>query len=99
MTLPEKYDRIWTGIISGVLLPLLIAVFMFIFAKGDPNLSGWFHRISTAGMETNIISLCVFPNVLIFILFNYFDMLRASKGVLGITIFWAVVVFLVKFLL
>jgi hypothetical protein len=99
MTAAEKYDRIPTGIISGVLLPLIIAFFMFIFAKGDPTLGGWFHRISTAGMETNILSLCVFPNVLIFLLFNHFDMLRATKGVLAITIFWAVAVFLVKFLL
>jgi hypothetical protein len=98
MTIAEKYDRMPTGIISGILIPLIIAFFIFIFAKGDPGLSEWFHRISRAGMETNIISLCVFPNVLIFLLFNYFDMLRASRGVLGITIVWAVVVFLVKFL-
>jgi len=99
MTFTDKYDRIPTGVVSGVLLPLMIAFFMFVFAKGNPAPGEWFHRISTAGMETNIISLCVFPNVLIFVLFNHFDMLRASKGVLGITIFWAVVVFLVKFLL
>lgn len=99
MKLKEKYDRIPVGIIAGVLLPLVIAFFMFIFAKGDPTLIGWLERISKAGMETNIISLCVFPNVLAFLFFNHFDMLRASKGVLGTTIFWAAVVFLVKFLL
>jgi len=41
--------------------------------------------------------MCVFPNVLIFLLFNRFDMLRASRGVLGITMAWAIVVFIVKF--
>ncbi len=98
MTIAEKYDRMSTGIVSGVLLPLIVAFFIFIFAKGDPTLTQWFQKISTAGMETNIISLCVFPNVLIFLLFNHFDMLRASRGVLGITIFWALIVLLVKFL-
>ena len=98
MTLPEKYDRMPVGIISGIALPLIVAVFVYIFAKGDPTPAEWLKRISLAGVETHIISLCVFPNVLIFLLFNHFDMLRASRGVLGITIFWALIVFLVKFL-
>ncbi len=93
MTLTEKYDRMPTGMVSGILIPLIIAFFIFIFAKGNPSLSEWFHRIARAGMETNIISLCVFPNVLIFLLFNHFDMLKASRGVLGITIIWAVLFF------
>jgi len=96
MTIPEKYDKVITGALSGIILPLIIAFFIFIFAKGDPNLTEWFHRVSMAGVKTHIISLCVFPNVLIFLLFNHFDMLRASRGVLGITILWAVIVFLVK---
>lgn len=98
MTISEKYNRMSTGIFSGVLLPVIIAFFIFLFSKGNPSLGEWFHRISLAGVETNIISLCVFPNVLVFLLFNHFDMLKASRGVLGITIFWAVIVLLVKFL-
>jgi hypothetical protein len=98
MTIPEKYDRMHVGIISGFVLPLIVAVIVFLFAKGDPTPVEWLRKIKNAGVETNIISLCVFPNVLIFLLFNHFDMLRASRGVLGITIFWAVLVFLVKFL-
>jgi hypothetical protein len=94
----EKYDRLLTGIISGVMLPIIIVFFIFIFAKGDTSLQDWFIKISLAGVETHIISLCVFPNVLIFLLFNQFDMLRASRGVLGMTIIWAVIVFLIKFL-
>lgn len=99
MTVSGKYDRLSTGVIAGVILPVIIAVFIFLFAKGNPSLNEWFSRIRAAGVETNIISLCVFPNVLIFLLFNHFDMLKASRGVLGITIFWALIVFLVKIIL
>ncbi|MCU0460575.1 MAG: hypothetical protein MUF36_00965 [Bacteroidales bacterium] len=96
MKITEKYDKILTGVISGLLLPVIIAFFIFIFAKGDPGLHEWFRRIEMAGIETHIIYLSVFPNFLIFLLFNHFDMLRALRGVLGITIAWAVVVFLIK---
>lgn len=99
MTLTERYDRMATGIISGILLPAIVALFVFIFAKGDPTFSEWLRRITLARVETHIISLCVFPNVIIFLIFNQLDMLRATRGVLGITIVWAVIVFVVKVIL
>ena len=99
MNLQEKYDKMSTGIISGILLPFLTALILFLFAKGDPGLKDWLQRIVTGDIITHMISLSVLPNLLIFFFFNYFDMLRATRGVLGITIFWAVIVFGVKILL
>lgn len=98
MNIPEKYDRTITGILSGFLLPVLIAVVVFVFSKGHPSLSRWLIRISEAGVQTHVISLCVFPNVLIFLFFNQFDMLKAARGVLGTTIAWAILVFIIKFI-
>ncbi len=99
MTLPEKYDKIVTGILSGLLLPFITALIIFLFAKGNPRLGVWLARIVAADISTHIISLCVFSNLLIFFLFNHYDMLRASRGVLGITIVWAIIVFGVKILI
>jgi len=93
MTFTGKFDKLSTGMLSGLLLPFLIAITMFLFAKGDPSLKEWIGKIIAADIVSKIITLCVFPNVLIFLLFNHFDMLRASRGVLGITIAWAVIVF------
>lgn len=97
MTFTKKYDKVSAGIIAGLILPLLIALFIFLFTKGNPSLEEWIKKISAAGIVTKIITLCVFPNVIIFLLFNHFDMLRATRGVLGITIIWAVIVFAIKF--
>lgn len=99
MKFHEKYDKIITGAVAGLLLPFIVAAFVFVFAKGDPSPAAWLSRISSASVTTHVISLCVFPNIFIFLLFNYLDMLKASKGVLGITIAWALLVFAVKFLL
>ena len=99
MTLPEKYNKIMTGIISGLILPFITAMIIFLFAEGNPGLREWFERIATANVSTHIITLCVLPNLLIFFLFNHYDMLRASRGVLGITIVWAIIVFGVKILI
>ena len=99
MTILEKYDKVSTGAIGGFLLPFIIILIVYIFAKGNPSIAEWFAKISKAGIETHVISLCVFPNIIIFLLFNQLDMLRASRGVLGVTIFWAIIVFAVYFLL
>ncbi len=99
MNLQVKYDKLLTGIMSGLILPLIIMLIIFLFAKGNSGLSDWLDRIVQADIITHIVSLSVFPNVIIFLLFNYFDMLRAAKGVLGITIVWAIIVFGIKILI
>lgn len=97
MSFPEKYDKLITGIISALLLPVIIGLIIWLFSAGHQSLHSYFIKISDADIVTHIITLCVFPNIFIFLIFNHFDMLRASRGVLGITIAWAVVVFIVKF--
>lgn len=99
MTLPEKYDKIVTGFFAGLLIPFITSFLVYLFARGNPDLREWLRKISDADIVTHIITLCVFPNVFIFLIFNHLDMLRASRGILGITIGWAILVFGIKFLL
>ena len=93
-----KYDSIITGIISGILIPPVTGLIIYLFSADGLSLSSYLSQISETNIVTHSITLCVFPNVIIFLIFNRFDMLRACRGVLAITIAWAVVVFGVKFL-
>lgn len=98
MTFYEKYDKILTGLISGFLFPFIIGIIIYLFSSGHQSLHSYIARIVDSDIVTHSISLCVFPNLFIFMIFNRFDMLKATRGVLAITIFWAVIVFGVKFL-
>jgi len=98
MTFYEKYDKVLTGLLSGLVLPLLVGLMIYIFSTGHLSIHSFLARISESNIITHSISICVFPNIIIFLIFNRFDMLRASRGVLAITIVWAVIVFGVKFL-
>jgi hypothetical protein len=98
MTFAEKYDKVLFGLISGLVLPVVIGIIIFIFSPGNYTLQEYLARIAETNIITHSITLCVFPNIFIFLIFNRFDMLRASRGVLTITIVWAVIVFGVKFL-
>ena len=96
MTAAEKLDKVIIGVVSGFILPLITAFIIFLFAKGDPTIKEWMARIAEANIITHIITLSVFSNIAVFLLFNYFDMLKAAKGVLGVTIVWALLVFGIK---
>lgn len=96
MKSPEQYDRMSTGILGGLLLPLVTGLVIYLFTAHDRTIIEYLDRIVRARILTHAITLCVFPNVLIFLLFNRYDMLRASRGVLAITIVWAISVFIIK---
>ena len=96
LKLSEKYDTVTTGAISGVIFPFIVALTVFAFTAHGKSLSLYMERISQAGIVIHAITLCVFPNVLIFLFFNQFDMLRAAKGILGATIVYAILVFVLK---
>jgi len=98
MNAAEKYDRLITGLISGLIFPFIVGMIIFIFSSGEMSLGSYLLRLKETQIITHSITLCVFPNIFVFLLFNRFDMLRAVRGTLAITIVWAIIVFAVKFL-
>ncbi len=99
MTWTGKYDKVYLGAVAGFIIPIFIVLVVPLFSTGKRSLVEYFQRIIAADILTHVISLCVFPNIFLFLILNRLDMLHATRGVLGITIFWAVLVFAVKFLL
>jgi len=98
MKFHEKYDKVLTGVISGFILPFIVGTIIWLATSGHQSLHSYLARIADSKIITHSITLCVFPNIIIFLIFNRFDMLRATRGVLAITIIWAVLVFGVKIL-
>jgi len=98
MKFHERYDKVVTGVISGFILPFIVGTVIWLVTSGHQSLHSYLVRIADSNIITHSITLCVFPNIIIFLLFNRFDMLRATRGVLAITIVWAVLVFVIKIL-
>lgn len=92
----QKLNNALTGVIAGIVVPLIAFTLFFIFTGNGLSMVEYFEKIKDADNITEIMSVCVFANIVIFLIFNRFEMLRASKGVLGITIAWAFTVFGIK---
>lgn len=90
-------DRMSTGLITGFVFPAIVFIVVWLFAGKGASLAEWSGQIADKDVITHFISLCVFPNVFAFLLFNRFDKLYSARGVLGMTIIWALAVFIIKF--
>ncbi|MFO7574861.1 MAG: hypothetical protein R6W67_06855 [Bacteroidales bacterium] len=97
MNRPEKYNRMITGVAAGIIVPVLVMTVFYLWKSGGMTVAEFLSRLVDTDVLTNTISVSVFANVFIFLLFNRLDMLRASRGILGITIVWAIMVFVLKF--
>jgi hypothetical protein len=96
MRVTQRFNNALAGVAAGILLPAIAFIVVFLFTHNGLSFIDYFSRVEEAGNITSIMSVCVFSNIVAFLLFNRFDMLRASRGVLGITIAWAFVVFAIK---
>lgn len=96
MVFSQRYNNMLTGIISGILMPVIAFFIFFLLTRNGLTLDLFIRRMIEVDKVTEVMSISVFANIVIFLLFNRFDMLRASKGVLGITIVWAFLVFGIK---
>jgi len=96
MKFQDKYDRVIIGLLSGFILPLIIGLLIFAFTSHGRSMGEYLVRIGEANIVTHAITLCVFPNIAIFLVFNRLDMLMSLRGVLAATIIWAIAVFIVK---
>lgn len=96
MKFTQKYNNAVTGVIAGLVLPVIAFMVFFLLTGKGLTFGDYFRKVEAAGNITSIMSVSVFANIIIFLLFNRLDMLRASRGVLGITIAWALTVFAIK---
>ena len=96
MRLRQRLDNLPAGVISGLIIPVIAFLVFFLITRDGLSLAQYTRKIADADNISEIMSVSVFANIIIFLLFNHFDMLRSSKGVLGITIIWAFVVFGIK---
>lgn len=96
MQIRQRFNNAIAGVAAGLVIPVIAFMVFFLFTHNGLSVADYFRRVEEAGNITSIMSVCVFSNIVIFLLFNHFDMLRASRGVLGITMAWAFTVFAIK---
>lgn len=92
-----KYDTFLTGFAPGIIIPVIIAIILFLLTSKGMTLLDYYFETLRKGFMTHGITLCVVPDVILFFVFNRIDMLKSARGMLGATIFWLLVILVNKF--
>jgi hypothetical protein len=92
----KKFDSTKLGAIIGFVIPIIafyiILKVVYPFEFMDKSLHNiWLHVVAP-----RILSLGAIPNLGIFFLFIYTNRLRSARGVLGATVVYTVIVFILK---
>ncbi len=94
-----KYDKLITGLVPGILVPIL-AIFLFYIAKfNDLTPEAYFNYIKSPGILAPILSLGIVFNLLVFYLLINRDYYRAARGVILATILYGIPIIIAKFFL
>lgn len=95
----NRWDTLTMGFLLGGIAPVL-ALVVYYYAKIHPN--SWADFFKYLGSEKRLLSsltvICLLPNIALFTVFVNTRRDRLAKGVFGITLLFAIVSLLVKFL-
>jgi len=92
----SKFDNVWLGTVLGALAPAITVFFIVRFIYPLEHLQTYYQNMWIYIVAPKVISLGVIPNLGLFFLFIYSDRYKSAKGVLGITIAYAILVFILK---
>ena len=91
-----KMNTLATGIISGIILPVIVYFILYYAKVQDVRFTLFSNRLVIGNIIPVLISHCILPNLLLFFVFNGVNWMQASKGVLGTTVVLTVLIFLIK---
>ena len=94
----SRIDRGWVGFLTGIFLPPVTFLIMYLILGNELDLLGYFRKVMNAGVVTKFLSLAVIPNLLIFFIFIWQEMLKAARGTLAATFLSAFIILLLKIL-
>lgn len=88
----------WKGAVLGIILPVL-AFLIYSNFKMDGDMFALYYQLRAMQVHTHVLSLCVFLNLIPFLIFIRADREKPAQGILMITILLAIFVVVNKFLL
>lgn len=90
------FDNTFTGLISGIIIPVITFFIIYFILSDDLNLTEYFQHLVVREIQGHFISISVIPNLLIFFIFIWMNKMKAVRGVLLSTFLWAFLILAIK---
>lgn len=95
----SKFDSLPLGLILGIAAPLITILIVYFLKFNLFKVDELLDYLVAKQVFTQIVSLCVIPNLVLFFIFIRKNYLYSARGVLMSTILFALFVFITKFAL
>jgi len=92
----RKNDKMIVGFAMGILLPFFIFIMIYLVRYPEVPLFEYMSSLWQFEALLKILSLCVIPNLFVFLLYIRRKMDLAARGVLAATFIYAFIVFASK---
>jgi hypothetical protein len=96
MKTEKRFDTLLTGLIPGVLLPLVTLVIIWIL-QSEEGLLDFLQKFQQRQVLSKLVSLAALPNLLLFFLFIWTHRTFSARGVIFATLLLAFVMLVLKF--
>ncbi len=95
-----KCNKLYIGLIVGLILPVLTSWLIFYFRFGDSmKVENFISNLIKLGSLTKLLSVSVISNLIVFLVAIKLDRLLAARGILTATLIYAVAIIILKFTL
>ncbi|HBS87622.1 MAG: hypothetical protein A2W91_15270 [Bacteroidetes bacterium GWF2_38_335] len=92
----NKLNKLWIGLALGMLFPLIILVIVYFASYRGISFSDFIKITTTYQIFTQIVSICVVPNIGIFFFFTKRNLLLGARGVLIATFVYLILILIYK---
>ncbi|MCK4663641.1 MAG: hypothetical protein KAT68_12295 [Bacteroidales bacterium] len=94
----SKYNTLLTGLIFGFIIPVISFFIFYFFKKNNFDFTDFIQHLRNYNILSNLISLCVIPNLIIFFIFIWKNFLYSARGVVMATMIYGIIMIIIKFL-
>ena len=94
----NRHDRIFTGWLLGSLMPLIFFLAIYLVKFSETEFRVYLNNLWYMKVFFKIMSLCVFPNLVFFLVFYRMKYDMAARGVIMATFIYAFLVMFAKFI-
>ena len=93
----KKPGSMKLGFILGLLFPGVVMMIFYLTKFSSYPVEYFREQLLNMQLFSKFVSICVYPNLLLFFIFIWRNRLYSARGVLGATILLALAVFIIKF--
>lgn len=95
----KKWNSMKLGLLLGILWPFLIMTGIYFTRFSTTDFKVFWHKLFEMQIFTKYLSISVYPNLLLFFIFIWRNLLLSARGVLLATFLYGFVVIIFKFLI